>query len=352
MTVRRPSFQVDRFIGFYLWALFIVVFGIWKPDQFLTSSTLHSVASAQAITALVGIAVLIPLVAGAYDLSVGATAGLSTVLAVWLQSNKGVPMVPAIIGAIAAGAVIGAVNGFVVVKLKVNSFIATLGMASIVMSIQTIVVGSTQPFPPTSQMWTKFTSTKVFGFQLVVVYLLIIAALAWWLLARMPAGRYMYAVGGNADAARLAGVDVGRSVFLSLLLSGIIAGSAGVLYGSLYGPSLVYGQGLLLPAFAAAFLGSVLARGKFNVWGTVMAVYILATGVKGMQFVTSAQWLSGMFNGVVLILAVAFAMWRRQRVATSLARQAAHGRGTTPSDDSPTTFAAPTHPVAQEVLAH
>ncbi len=84
-----------------------------------------------------------------------------------------------------------------------------------------------------------------------------------------------------------------------------------MLYGSLCGPSLTYGSALLLPAFAAAFLGSVLLGGKFNSWGTVAAVYILATGIQGLQFVTSAQWLGNMFNGVVLVVAVAFAIWRQ-----------------------------------------
>jgi ribose transport system permease protein len=309
---RLPALHIDRFIGLYIWAFFIAVFGFWKPDEFLTTATLHTVASEQAITALLAVAVLVPLAAGAYDLSAGATANLATVLAVWLQSAKGMSIVPAVAIAIAASMTIGALNGIAVVKLRVNSFIATLGMASIIAAVQIIVVGPTQPYPPTSATWPQLTSTTVLGFQIVVIYLLVIAAIMWWLLTRTATGRYIYAVGGNAEASRLAGVPVGRHVFLSLLLSGTIAGIAGVLYGSLYGPSLTYGQALLLPAFAAAFLGSVLLRGKFNVWGTVGAVYILATGVKGLQFVTSATWLSFMFNGVVVIAAVAFAMWRQQ----------------------------------------
>ena len=107
-----------------------------------------------------------------------------------------------------------------------------------------------------------------------------LAFFVWWLLTKMTAGRYIYATGGNVEAARLAGVPVSRHVYLSFVLSGGIAGVGGVLYGSLYGPSLTYGSALLLPAFAAAFLGSVLLRGKFNVWGTVAAVYIPATGSK------------------------------------------------------------------------
>lgn len=309
------SLGLDRFTGLYLWALFVVVFGVWRPDEFLTLDTLRSVASEQAITGMLAIAVVVPLAAGAYDLSVGATINLATVLAVWLQSAQHVDMGWAIAVAIGAATLIGAANGFVVVVLKVNSFIATLGMATIVTAVQSIVVGANQPIPPSSRTWADLTTTTVLSFQVVVLYLLVVAALLWWLLARTPAGRYLYAIGGNADAARLAGVAVGRWRFAALVVSSAVAGIAGVLYGSLYGPSLTYGQSLLLPAFAAAFLGATLVmRGRFNIWGTLLAIYVLATGVKGLQLVTGAQWLSDMFNGVALISAVAFAVWRQQAV--------------------------------------
>lgn len=310
MSTHLPRLQFDRFAGLYLWLTFIVVFGAWKPDLFLTTATLHSVASANAATALLALAVLIPLCAGQYDLSAGATMNLSTVLAVWLQTNRDVSMSTAIVVAVATGVGIGALNGLIVVRFKVNSFIATLGMSSIVLAVQAMIVGATQPVPPSSEAWFQITTTTFLGFQVIVIYVLVAAGVVWWLLTRMTAGRYIYAVGSNTDAAHLAGVPVGRHVVLSFVLSGLIAGVGGVLYGSLYGPSLTYGSALLLPAFAAAFLGSVLLRGQFNVWGTVAAVYILATGIQGLQFVTSAQWLANLFNGVVLIVAVAFAMWR------------------------------------------
>lgn len=316
----RQAMQFDRLAGLYLWLTFIVVFGTWKPDLFLTTATMHSIASVNAPTALLGLAVLIPLCAGAYDLSAGATMNLATVVVVLLQTNKHVDMVVAIACAVLVSALIGVVNGLVVVRFKVNSFIATLGMSSVVLAFQDMIVGGDQPIPPDSAAWPALTTRTIFGFQIIVVYTLVVALAVWWLLTRTTAGRYIYAVGGNAEAARLAGVPVGRHVFLSFVISGSIAGIGGVLYGSLYGPSLAYGSALLLPAFAAAFLGSVLLRGKFNAWGTVGTVYILATGIQGLQFVTSAQWIGGMFNGVVLIVAVAFAMWRQSATVKARAR--------------------------------
>ena len=95
------------------------------------------------------------------------------------------------------------------------------------------------------------------------------------------------------------------------MLSATIAGGAGIMFASLNGPSLSFGGTLLLPAFAAAFLGSTqLIPGRFNVWGTLLAIFVLATGVQGLQLVSGASWLNDMFNGVALIIAVALSIQR------------------------------------------
>ncbi len=304
------GFGLDRFSGVYLWVLFIVVFGIWTPSEFLTSSTLHSVASTQAVTGIVALAVLIPLAGGLYDLSVGATANLTGMLAITLL-NHGWAVAPAIFASVLVGIAVGLVNSVVVVSLRVNSFIATLGMSSILAAVLVIITGDASPVPPTSTAWNNLTQTTVAGFQIVVLYLIAIAVVLWWMLAHTPAGRYLYAIGGNAEAARLSGVRVKRFSTLALVLSSTVAGLGGVLFTSQSGPSLDFGPALLLPAFAAAFLGSTqLLPGKFNVWGTLLAIYVLATGVQGLELVSGAAWLSDMFNGVALIVAVALSVNR------------------------------------------
>ena len=312
--MKRPrSFGMDRFSGLYIWALFIVVFGVWTPSLFLTQSTADSIASGQAVTGLLALAVLVPLVTGAYDLSVGATANLAAILAINLQVEHHFSIPLSIVLSLFAGMAIGLVNGFLVVKLKVNSFIATLGMSSVVLAILTMITGNLQPAPPLAPAWGEITQYSVDGIQIAFIILIVIALILWWALERTPAGRYMYAIGSNSEAARLSGVAVGRWTWISLITSGGIAAMAGVVFGSLLGPSLTFGPGLLLPAFAAAFLGSTqLKPGRFNVWGTILAIYVLATGVQGFEYVTGVQWLSDMFDGVALVAAVAFAVWRQQ----------------------------------------
>jgi ribose transport system permease protein len=302
--------SLSKFSGLYLLAAFIVVFGVWSPDLFLTKTTLTSVASSQAIVAVLSMGLLVAFAAGQYDLSIGATANLATLIAI-TRLNDGWSVPEACAAALIASVIVGLGNAFLVVRLRINSFIATLGMATVLAAVQTIVTGGLQPVPPQNTSWGSWTQHQVSGFQVVILYMLAIGLVVWWLMEHTPLGRYIHAMGGNREAARLAGVRVDRYTAVSLVLASSIAGVAGVLFGSLNGPSVTYGSALLLPAFAAVFLGSTqITPGRFNVWGTVLALYVLAAGVQGLQYVTGEQWISDMFNGVALIGAVAFAGWR------------------------------------------
>lgn len=309
----NPGF--DRYSGIYLFAAFVILFGVWSPQTFLTMDTVHLIASEQAVGGMVALALLIPMIAGQFDLSVGAMANLGGLLAVVMQLKHGWSPVAAVLFAVAVGAVIGFVNGFVVVRLGVSSFIATLGMGTILVAVQTIITSGSTPPPVTSAFWNDMTQHMIFGFQIVVVYLIVLAIILWWALGHTPFGRYLYATGSNAEAARLSGIRTGLWSWTSLVLSAAISSLAGCFYVSLTGPDLSFGATLLLPSFAAVFLGSTqLIRGKFNVWGTLVAIIVLATGAQGLQLVTGVQWIQDMFNGVALILAVSLSVSRQRGV--------------------------------------
>jgi len=331
MDILRRGFGFERFSGLYLWAALILIFSFWQPEFFPTMNTVHSIAGERSISAILGLAIIIPLACGAFDLSVGAVANLSTINAA-LLINDGISWPLAAVIAVVVSAIIGAVNGFFVVKLHVSSFITTLGSASIIAALQILRTDNLQPLAPNIESWSNLTQRTVFGFQIVFFYMLIIAVILWWVLEHTPVGRYLYAIGSSPEAAKLSGAPVSRYTFLSLVASATIAGIAGVFFSSISGPSLTYGGGLLLPAFAAAFLGSTqVVPGRFNVWGTVLAIFVLATGVKGLQLAyASAQWLDPMFSGAALILAVAVAVGRQrsgeERTRKRLAREDAAGK--------------------------
>jgi len=322
MPKHRLNIGLDRFSGLYLWAAFILIFGLWVPSLFLSMSTVHLVASTQAVSAIIALAVLVPMVCGQYDLSVGANANLTGMVAVVLQVKEHWPLLPTLLVSIAIGLLVGVVNGFVVVRFRVNSFIATLGMGSVLTAFTLLVTNSQDEPVPLSAGWNNMTQYPVFGFQVIIYYLLAIALITWWVVEFTPVGRQMRAAGGNPEAARLSGIRVNRLSWWSLIAAGAISGLGGILYTSLTGPSLTFGPNLLLPGFAAVFLGSTqLQPGRFNVWGTMLAIFVLATGIEGLQLVSGAEWVGDMFNGVALILAVALAASRRGK-PTALRRRA------------------------------
>jgi ribose transport system permease protein len=260
---------------------------------------------------MLAVGLVVALSAGAFDLAIGATLGFGSILVAWLMVPRGIPMVPAIALTIVAGAVVGLVNGLLVVKARIDSFIATLGMSSILLA--TIAwISSSQQIPGLSNTFQKLGTTQIFGLTLPVYLMLGVALVGWYVLELTPVGRHVYATGGNTEAARLAGVRTGAVVVLALVCCGAIASFSGLLVTSALGtgdPTI--GPAYLLPAFSAAFLGSTQFRGgRFNVWGTVLAVYVLATGVKGLQLAGAPIWIPDLFNGVALLLAVGLAKYQ------------------------------------------
>lgn len=307
------SVPLGKYSGVLIFGLIILVFGIWTPDTFLTMTNLRSVLASQAIVAILAIGLLFPLAAGAFDLSAAVNLGFCAVLCGSLMTEAGMPVVVAAVITVCAGAAVGAFNGVLVAVVGIDSFIATLGTTSLLTAGSQIIAGGTYigPFPDS---FSRLTSGEVLTLPVIVVYLLVFALTAWYALEHTPLGRRIYAIGANAEAARLTGVNTSRLVFGSLVTSGLTAGVAGVLLASTLGSvSASLGPEYLLPAFAAAFLGTTqLKPGRFNVWGTMLAIFLLGTGVQGLQLVGGAVWVTALFNGVALIVAVGAVLMLRR----------------------------------------
>jgi len=314
--------QLSRFSGLYVWAAFILIFAVWVPDTFLTAATAKSIAGDQAIATILSLGVLFTLACGEFDLSIAQNLGLSATVAGALMAKSGVSPVVAIVVTLVAGATIGAVNGGLVAVVGVNSFIATLGTTSVLLAL-TEIVSDNQFIGPVPDSFRRIASGEALGVPSVTIYCLVLAALAWYVLEHTPVGRRIYATGGGADAARLAGVRTTRYVFCTFVASGVIASVAGVLVVAKIGSvSPDIGPPYLLPAFAACFLGiTQLKPGRFNVWGTVLALYLLATGVKGLQLVGGQLWITDLFNGVALVGAVSLARYGEKRRVRRSARE-------------------------------
>jgi ribose transport system permease protein len=301
---------LDRFSALYLWAAFMIFFGLSR-DQFLTRTSIELVLTDRAlIVAILALAFLVPLTAETFDLSIGAMMSLSLVIVSWMARDTEVNQVVSALLALAACAAIGFVNGFIVVKLRVNSFIATLGMSQVISALILYISANRQISGVLSDGYRSIGTNELFGFPYYFFYLLVLAAGLWFMLEHTPIGRYLFATGGNREAARLSGVNTDKLTWMTLVLSALIAGFAGIVF-SWRTPifSQTTGPGFLFPAVAAVFFGASQLKGRANVLGTLIAVYALAFGVKGLQLFFSAgtYWIEPMFEGLSLLFAVAIA---------------------------------------------
>jgi ribose transport system permease protein len=291
----------------YIWLAVIVVFGIWKPDQFLTWTEAKIVLNQNAVPAIVALSLVLPLSSRSFDLSVGNMTGLAAVFVAWLLVNKGVALVPALLITLLVALGIGTLNALVVVVIGVDSFITTLAVGAL-MGATVIGLTGEQAIVGTqlSGTFTEIGSHELLGLTLPFWIMIALGVVLIALMDHTSTGRRLYATGYNERAALLAGVRTKRLRFVALLASAGIAGIAGILIAaqtSSGSPSV--GPNYLLGAFAAAFLGSSQFReGLFNAPGTIVAVLMLGTGQAGLALVGAPTWTPDMFTGVVLLLAL------------------------------------------------
>lgn len=290
----------------------IVVFSVLRPETFPTYANFVAILSSQAVLVVLAVGLLFPLVAGEFDLSIGFTLGFSAMQLAVLTGQKGVPVPLAILLSILAGGVIGGVNALLVLRLHINAFIATLASGTVLQGL-TLWLSSGSVVANLPPVVSTIGISGVGQIPYVVVFAAILALFIYYVLEHTPFGRYQYATGAGREAARLAGVRTDVLLAIAFVVSGLIAGVAGVMQTTILGSANpdVGGQ-YLLPAFAACFLGATAIKpGRFNVAGTVLALFLLAVGIAGLSQLGAPLWVSPVFNGMALIIAVALAVRRR-----------------------------------------
>src|SRR5579875_225580 len=316
----------------------VVVFSIALPSTFPTTFNIRSTLADLSVTAFVALAVTVPLAGAQYDLSVGNVLGLASVLAVGLQVKEGMGWVPAVVLALMAGAVVGLMNGVLVAYLGVNSFIATLGVGTAVLGIVEWYTNGLQLAGSLPHAFLYLSNWSLFKVVPgATVYLLVVAAAMWVVLEYMPIGRRLYAFGFNAKAAELVGVKTRRYIVGSLALSGLLSAVGGVVLSSqLQAAQSAQGTDYLLPAFVGALLGATSVRpGRVNVGGTVLAVLLLGVGISGLDQMGASFYVSDLFDGGTLVLAVSIAaVAARRRLASmrSAAPSTGRDRGPAPGE--------------------
>jgi ribose transport system permease protein len=304
----RSQLSIANIGSVYVLAAMIVVFWLWAPGAFGHETTVSQILDTSAVTALVSLGLLVPLAAGVFDLAVGYTMSMSGVVAAYFAARTGIGLIPSLLLALLVALAIGLVNAVTVVVLKIDSFIATLAVSSIVGALS-ILVTNDEPISESSLAgsFSRLGQTIIFsGITLPVIYMLVVAVVMWWMFDHTATGRRLYATGYNEAAARLAGVPTRRIRFVALVTSSFFAGIAGIVLASIISSGdPTSGLSYLLSAFAACFFGATqLKRGRFNSWGTILAIIVLSTGSVGLGLAGAPQWAPDMLDGVVLLAAL------------------------------------------------
>ncbi|WP_158923868.1 ABC transporter permease [Acidisphaera sp. S103] len=303
-----------RFALLFAWALTIVLFGVLEPDSFLQLQNFTSIFNSQAVLVVLTCSLVVTLTSSEYDLSAASVLSLSAMLIAILNTQQAVPIGWAIVVALLAGLVVGAINGILVVVIGVESIIATLGMGSLVSGITLWISHSNLVSGISNTLVELVIVPRFFGISLGFVYAVVIVAALWFFLTYTPLGRQLLFVGRGRRIARLSGLPVGKLRFGALMAGSFLAAVAGVLYaGTSASADPNSGDSFMLPAFAAAFLGSTaIVPGRFNAWGSFAAVYFLVTGIYGLSLMGIQVFIQNLFYGGALIIAVALSIMVRR----------------------------------------
>jgi ribose transport system permease protein len=293
--------------------LIIILFGILNPRAFLSSTNFWNITRQMAILAVIALGATLIMCVSEFDLSVGNIASFSGVLAALLAIN-GVPFIFSLIIATLLSGILGLINGYIVTKFKVMSFIITLAMGRMIYGLTYWLSGGAIIFNDIPSSF-KFIGTAKLGKIPYLTILMVIISLIFVYITKYTAfGRKLYAIGGNERASKVAGVKVEFNKTLAFALSGLMAGFAGVLLASRVGSaSPTAGDAYNLNAYATIFIGITLFKeGVPNIWGTLVGVAIFTVLANGLTILQVPTFIQNILTGLIIIIAVV-----GQKVGTS-----------------------------------
>lgn len=338
--VRRPTSTMRRlartkaildpreFGALHVLILLVVIFSLWQSRTFPHYNSFTQILTSNAVPGLLALGLTVPLAAGEFDISVGYMLGAASMFLAWCLGNTGLTLGEAVVLTLLVCVAVGLINAILVVGIGLNSFIATLATGSLLEAlIQTQSKGLT--LVQGVERTKNIATSGIEQITAPAIAMVVVCIVLWLLLSHTPAGRRLYATGLSRDSARLSGVRTGRIRFASFVISALAAGVAGIVVTSQVGAaSPTVGPPLMIPAYAAAFLGSTQIRpGFFNAWGTLLAVLLLGTLNYGLELAGVAEWVTYLSTGMVLIIALAIGRVREQGVPVGVKRLLTRRRG-------------------------
>lgn len=296
--------------------VFAIIFSSISP-MFLSKFSLYALGRTSAVNIVIGFSMMIVIVTGGLNLAVGAIGVCAAMAGGWLMQVVGLHWFPALIGGLGVGAALGAINGVVIVKSGLHSFVITLATMSIMFGIM-IFLTQAQSFREIAPSFTAFGRMKLWGVvPPMLLVTIVIGILLWVLFVFGSLGRQILAAGANPKAAELSGIHVDRMIVWCHALSGVLAGVAGFMLVSRTGaaiPSMAgqLGQDWLLPAFLAPVLGgTLLTGGKVSVLGTLLGGFLVTMLTSGLLLMQIGAFWIQTYLGLLLLLAVLLDLARR-----------------------------------------
>jgi ribose/xylose/arabinose/galactoside ABC-type transport system permease subunit len=292
--------------GFMVAFVVLALVAASTSDVFFTQRNLSNLLRQIAPNGLISLGMLVVILTGGIDLSVGSIVALAGILSAGLQDEM--PLGVAVFLALAAGVAAGAVNGILIARFKLAPFIVTLATLGAIRGL--VYVYSDTPQSPTNPTFRKVLGGFVGGFvgpvAIAAVIMIACYPLIWMFLHRTPAGRAIYAIGGNEEAVRLAGINVETRIILAYMISGLCSAMAGVLLAARLGiaqPSL--GGGYELDAIAAAVIGgAILGGGGGSVFGTLGGVLVLGLINNLLNLYDVQSYYQQILKGTIILFAV------------------------------------------------
>jgi ribose transport system permease protein len=312
---RKIAVTTVRNYGTVILLLVLIVVFTFMSPSFLTLRNIQNLLIVETVTLLMTLGVMFPLIVGEFDLSVGYLVGFLAVIGA-AMAGAGYGAASVIPAMIILGGVVGLANGLLTQRLRISSFIATLGVGIILQGLTQGASGGKVLFENIPPLVNTLGGSYAGPLAICVWITLGFAALLFYVLEHTPVGRSLYAVGGSERVAFLAGLRTARLKVLAFVVSGLLVGVAAIFaLGQSGSANPGFGPDLLLPAYAAAFLGVTTYRaGYYNVVGSVVGILLLAVGFNGLSLLGVPFWVQPVFNGGVLLVAVLVARAEARKV--------------------------------------
>lgn len=296
-------------------AMLVAIFGYLRPDSFLSWANISTMLGSQAVLVVLTLALIVPLTAGDFDLSVAANLTLSAMVLAVLNAQMGWSLAIVIPISLAVGIITGCVNAWFILYFRIPSLIVTLGTGTFLSGIVLWISGSMTISGISPMLIEYVIVNRIFGVPLAFYYALLLCCILWYVFDYTTIGRRILFVGRGREVARLSGIRVDRIRFGCLVASGFLSSVAALIYaGTIGAADPLSGGTFLLPAFAAAFLGATsIVPGRFNPWGSLFAVYFLVVGITGLTILGIQTFVQNLFYGGALVIAVSLSQLVRNR---------------------------------------